>query len=79
MPATTRIVSKFQVTVPPEIRQIFDLREGDLFEWDFDAATNEIRVIAKRAEMITPQIRELEEQVKSRRAAERKLQAAVSR
>ena len=56
---TTRIVGKFQTTVPPEIRDIYDLREGDLLDWRFDQASGEVRVIAKRAQMITPQVRDM--------------------
>jgi bifunctional DNA-binding transcriptional regulator/antitoxin component of YhaV-PrlF toxin-antitoxin module len=59
MPVTTRIVGKFQVTVPPEIREIYGLQEGDLLEWTFDPGSQEIRVIAKRAQLITPQALEL--------------------
>jgi AbrB family looped-hinge helix DNA binding protein len=58
-PVTTRVVGKFQVTVPPEIREIFGLQEGDLLEWKFDEASNEIRLVAKRAQLITPQAQEL--------------------
>ncbi|MGB9489651.1 MAG: AbrB/MazE/SpoVT family DNA-binding domain-containing protein [Terriglobales bacterium] len=50
----TRIASKFQVTVPPEIREIFDLHEGDLFQWVFDAKDAKLYLIPKRAQLITP-------------------------
>ena len=66
-PITTKIVSKFQVTVPPEIREIFDLQEGDLLEWSFDEATAQIRVIAKRAQLITPRLHEKISQERSSR------------
>ena len=78
-PITTRIVSKFQVTVPPEIREIFDLQEGDLLEWDFDAATGEMRLIAKRAQLITPRVLELVEESKASRSGVKAPQAATSR
>jgi AbrB family looped-hinge helix DNA binding protein len=66
-PITTRIVGKFQVTVPPEIREIFGLQEGDLLEWSFDQSTSEIRLIAKRAQLITPRVLELVEESKAAR------------
>lgn len=67
-PTTTRIVGKFQVTVPPEIREIFDLQQGDLLEWTFDEATSEIRITAKRAQLITPRVLELAEKAKAARS-----------
>ncbi|HTC35814.1 MAG TPA: AbrB/MazE/SpoVT family DNA-binding domain-containing protein [Bryobacteraceae bacterium] len=76
-PVTTKIVGKFQVTVPPEIREIFDLKEGDLLEWSFDEATAQIRVIAKRAQLITPRLLELVEESKAARRQE--LAAAAPR
>ncbi len=68
-PVTTRIVSKFQVTVPPEIREIFGLEEGDLLEWMFDEGTSEIRLVAKRAQLLTPQLLELTNKSKDARRA----------
>jgi bifunctional DNA-binding transcriptional regulator/antitoxin component of YhaV-PrlF toxin-antitoxin module len=50
----TRIAAKFQVTVPIPIREIFDLREGDLFQWEFDAAEAKLYLVPKRAQMLTP-------------------------
>ena len=50
----TRIVAKFQVTVPHEIREIFDLREGDLFQWEFDPKSEQLHLIPKRAQLLTP-------------------------
>jgi len=67
-PVTTRILGKFQVTVPPEIRDIFDLQEGDLLDWKFDERSGEIRVIAKRAQLLTPRVMELVEQSRKERA-----------
>jgi len=75
-PATTKIVGKFQVTVPPEIREIFDLQEGDLLEWSFDEATAQIRVVAKRAQLITPRLLELVEESKAARRRETAVAAA---
>jgi bifunctional DNA-binding transcriptional regulator/antitoxin component of YhaV-PrlF toxin-antitoxin module len=56
MPETilTRIAAKFQVTVPIPIREIFDLREGDLFQWEFNAAEGKLYLVPKRAQMLTP-------------------------
>jgi bifunctional DNA-binding transcriptional regulator/antitoxin component of YhaV-PrlF toxin-antitoxin module len=68
-PITTRIVGKFQVTVPPEVREIFGLLEGDLLEWTFDEASGQIRLIAKRAQLITPRVLELVEKSKASRVA----------
>jgi bifunctional DNA-binding transcriptional regulator/antitoxin component of YhaV-PrlF toxin-antitoxin module len=66
-PITTRIVGKFQVTVPPEVREIFGLLEGDLLEWTFYEASSQIRLIAKRAQLITPRVLKLVEKSKSSR------------
>jgi bifunctional DNA-binding transcriptional regulator/antitoxin component of YhaV-PrlF toxin-antitoxin module len=54
----SRIVNKFQVTVPQEVRDLYSLREGDFFEWHFDAQQSRLTVIPKRTEMITPRLRE---------------------
>ncbi len=77
VPIATRIVGKFQVTVPPEIREIFDLQLGDLLEWNFDQATGEIRFTAKRAQLITPRLLELVEESKA--AGRKEVVAAVPR
>jgi len=53
-PIVTRIAAKFQVTVPPEVRQLFDLKEGDLFDWSFNRATSQLVITPKRAQLITP-------------------------
>ena len=81
VPITTRIVGKFQVTVPPEIREIFDLQQGDLLEWSFDQTTGEIRLTAKRAQLITPRVLELVQESKAARtrAVAAAPQAATSR
>ena len=75
-PVTTRILGKFQVTVPPEIRNIFDLQEGDLLDWKFDEGSGEIRVIAKRARLLTPRVMELVEKSRKERAAKVELAPA---
>jgi len=66
-PITTRIVSKFQTTVPPEIRDIYELQEGDLLEWHFDEQSGEIRVVAMRPQSITPRMRELDQKLEAAR------------
>jgi bifunctional DNA-binding transcriptional regulator/antitoxin component of YhaV-PrlF toxin-antitoxin module len=68
-PVTTRIVGKYQTTVPPEIREIYNLQVGDLLEWTFDKASGEIHLIAKRAQLITPRVRELEDEIEAARNA----------
>ncbi|MGC1372948.1 MAG: AbrB/MazE/SpoVT family DNA-binding domain-containing protein [Candidatus Sulfotelmatobacter sp.] len=50
----TRIVPKFQITVPTEIRELFGLEVGDLFQWEFDAESSKLQLIPKRAQLITP-------------------------
>ena len=58
-PIVTKIVAKFQVTVPPEIRNLFDLREGDLLQWDFDESSSQIVLLPKRAQLLSPIVRKL--------------------
>jgi AbrB family looped-hinge helix DNA binding protein len=77
-PVTTRIVGKFQVTVPPEIREIFGLQEGDLLEWIFDETSQQIRLIAKRAQLITPQAVELANKSRDARKAASPQKTAVA-
>ncbi len=80
-PVTTRIVGKFQITVPPEIREIYDLQIGDLLEWTYDEATGQIHLAAKRAQLITPRVLELENELDAARksAAGATRQIATSR
>jgi bifunctional DNA-binding transcriptional regulator/antitoxin component of YhaV-PrlF toxin-antitoxin module len=63
----SRIVSKFQTTVPQEIRDLFGLREGDFFEWHFDAQLGHLIVIPKRTQLITPRLHEKISQERSSR------------
>jgi AbrB family looped-hinge helix DNA binding protein len=70
-PIVTKIVSKFQITIPLEIRALYDLREGDVFEWIFDRKTASLTLVPKRAQLITPQV---ESQVENIRASREKLQ-----
>ena len=71
-PLLTTIVGgeKFQVTVPREIRTIFDLREGDVLEWDF-TDRNELVIRPKRAQLITPQLRRTVAQLRNAQARNR--------
>jgi AbrB family looped-hinge helix DNA binding protein len=69
-PIMTKIAGKFQVTVPPEIRELFDLQEGDLLQWDFDEPSTRILLAPKRAQLITPVIRRLVGDVRAERAKE---------
>ncbi len=55
-PILTKIVAKYQVTVPPEIRDLYGLEVGDLLEWNFDTVTTRLVLSPKRAELLTPQI-----------------------
>lgn len=66
----TRIVSKFQVTVPQEVRDVYDLREGDLFEWHFDAEHGHLIVIPKRAQLLTPRMKDNAADERRRSASE---------
>lgn len=69
----TRIAEKYQVTVPPEFRDLYDLRVGDLFHWRYDEGSQEIRLIPKRAQLLSPQVRSF---VGERRAAWEQKRAA---
>jgi bifunctional DNA-binding transcriptional regulator/antitoxin component of YhaV-PrlF toxin-antitoxin module len=63
----TKIASKFQVTVPPEIRAIYGLQEGDLFQWVFEPSTGDLQLIPKRAQLITPLTQTTIAEVRARR------------
>ena len=52
--ATSTILAKFQTTVPTMVRDQFDLREGDLLEWQFDSGTGTLIVRPMRANLIPP-------------------------
>lgn len=54
----SRIASKWQITVPVEVRELFGMQEGDFFEWEFDAQARRLYVVPKRAQLLTAQIRE---------------------
>jgi AbrB family looped-hinge helix DNA binding protein len=63
----TRIAGKFQVTVPVEIRDLFELQEGDLLEWNFNHETSALTLLPKRAQLITPRIREEVRELRAQR------------
>lgn len=69
-PVVSKIAAKFQVTVPAEVRELFGLEEGDLLEWDFDAATSTLKLVPKRPQLISPRMREQVRQMRARRAKE---------
>jgi AbrB family looped-hinge helix DNA binding protein len=51
---TSTILAKFQTTIPTGVRDQFDLREGDLLEWQFDSGTGTLVVRPMRANLIPP-------------------------
>jgi AbrB family looped-hinge helix DNA binding protein len=67
-PIITKIAGKFQVTVPVEIRDLFELQEGDLLEWNFNHETSALTLLPKRAQLITPRIKEQVRELRARRA-----------
>ncbi len=69
-PIVTKIAGRFQVTVPPEIRNLFDLQEGDLLQWDFDEPTGRIHLLPKRAQLLTPLVNALVGKVRAEREME---------
>jgi len=52
------IVGKFQTTVPPEIRDLFKLREGDLLEWNFDHSSKTLVVVPMRPQSLISHVDE---------------------
>ncbi len=57
--AVSRIAAKFQVTVPPEVRRAYGLKEGDFLDWTLRTnATGEhwLVVIPTRPSAITPDL-----------------------
>jgi bifunctional DNA-binding transcriptional regulator/antitoxin component of YhaV-PrlF toxin-antitoxin module len=72
---TTRIVEKYLVTVPPEFRDLYDLRVGDLLEWSFEPENQRIVLTPKRAQLLTPDQDRRVEAARAARAEKAKLQA----
>ena len=54
-PVLTKIVGKFQTTIPPEVRNIFNLREGDLLEWSYSPDVQGLVVVPKRPQSLAAQ------------------------
>jgi bifunctional DNA-binding transcriptional regulator/antitoxin component of YhaV-PrlF toxin-antitoxin module len=52
----TRILKDYQVAIPEAIQKLFDLKEGDCFEWGFDKDTSRLQIVPKRAQLITPEV-----------------------
>jgi len=77
-PIVTKIVNKFQITVPGEIRALFDLQEGDLFEWSLNRE-NTLTLVPKRAQLITPLLDSQVLRLRAKRAKERKTQDVEAR
>lgn len=73
-PIVSKIVNKFQVTVPAEIRALYDLREGDFFEWSLNRETLTLTLTPKRPQLITPL---LHKQVLAERAERQKSKTAA--
>lgn len=59
--AKSTILNRFQTTVPPSIRDIFGLDEGDILHWQFDRATKTLSITPMRASLITPKVMEAKE------------------
>ncbi len=55
-PMITKIGGKFLVTIPPEIRNLYELQVGDLLEWSFDRQTAQLVIRPKRAQPLTPKV-----------------------
>jgi bifunctional DNA-binding transcriptional regulator/antitoxin component of YhaV-PrlF toxin-antitoxin module len=70
-PIVTKITGKFQVTVPPEIREIYELMEGDLLEWRYNSQTEQLVVCPKRAHLLTPKVKREMDEIRAERARNR--------
>jgi bifunctional DNA-binding transcriptional regulator/antitoxin component of YhaV-PrlF toxin-antitoxin module len=75
-PIVSKIVNRWQITVPVEIRTLYRLQEGDVFEWKFNSETSSLTLIPKRAQLITPVVIAQVEGLRTRRAQE--LEPALS-
>ena len=74
-PTAAKITGKFQLTVPPEVRDLYGLQEGDLLEWSFDEERQHLVVEPKRAALISPMLDQRVAEAK-RRMVERKRRAS---
>lgn len=66
----SKIVNRWQITVPVEIRTLYGLQEGDVFEWKFNSETSALTLIPKRAQLITPVVIAQVEELRTQRAQE---------
>ncbi len=71
-PAVAKIAAKFQVTVPVEVRNLYDLREGDLLEWTFDGERKQLTVEPKRAALLSPALDQFVATAKQSRASRKR-------
>ena len=55
-PILSTIVDRFQITVPAEVRKLYGLEVGDIFEWTFDPQKCSLVLIPKRAQLLDAQI-----------------------
>lgn len=69
-PIVSKIVNRWQTTVPVEIRTLYGLAEGDMFEWRFNPETSTLTLIPKRAQLITPRVVSYVEELRNRSDAE---------
>lgn len=53
-PIVTTIRNGLQVTVPPEVRDLYGLVDGDIFEWEFRRETNTLALSPKRIHVLKP-------------------------
>ena len=57
--AVSRIVAKFQITVPPEVRRAYGLQEGDFLDWTLprnSSGESCLVVIPTRPSAISPDL-----------------------
>jgi len=50
----SRVVNRYQTTIPREVRELYDLREGDILEWHYDRHSQVLSVTPKRAQLLAP-------------------------
>jgi bifunctional DNA-binding transcriptional regulator/antitoxin component of YhaV-PrlF toxin-antitoxin module len=69
--AATVIAGRYQLTVPPEVRRLYQLQEGDILEWHFDRDHGMLTIMPKRAQLITPQVEAEMREVREQRALQK--------
>ena len=70
-PIVSKIVNRWQITVPAEIRELYGLKEGDVFEWKFNSETSTLTLIPKRAQLITPVVITQVEELRNKETRDR--------